>query len=120
MGSQMTRIGKIIGFFLLVVFTLQVTDLTCSGDGLPLNTGIHGEKQLIKADVDKGKNAYSPAGILDDCLCPCHLSFTQSPSTEVNTYQTISLSSFPAGDLSLKEISTDIFQPPKVLISNPI
>ncbi|HLE17449.1 MAG TPA: hypothetical protein VI728_04090 [Syntrophales bacterium] len=113
----MTRIGKFIGFLLLIVFTLQVTDLACVGEDLPRSAlGIQGGVQLIAADLDEGKRSYSPSGILDECQCPCHLSFTNTPSTEVSSIQTISLSLFAAADLSLKKISADIFQPPKVLI----
>lgn len=113
----MTRIGKIIGFFLLIVFTLQVTDITCAGDDLTLKTpGIQGSVQIVGADCDDGKRAYSPGDILDECHCPCHLSFTNTPSTEVSSAQTISTSMYAAVDLSLKKISADIFQPPKILI----
>lgn len=115
MGLQMTSICKIISFFLLIVFTLQVTDIICVGEELSFNThAIQGEYQHIKADLDKGKSAYPPAGIHDQC--PCHLSFMQTLSTEVTSYQSIGVSSFLAGDLFLKKISTDIFQPPKVFI----
>lgn len=89
----MTRIGKMIGFFLLIVFALQVTDLTCTGEDLSSNNpGIQGSYQLEKADTGKGKNANSPTVSLDECQCPCHLSFTQTPSAEVNSYQSIGLS----------------------------
>ncbi|TAN63180.1 hypothetical protein EPN18_03085 [bacterium] len=112
----MTRTGKIIGLFLLILFTMQVTDLTCVGDDLSLNTFECCENQLIKADSGKGKTAYSLAGILDQCQCPCHLSFTQTKSVEVISCQSIVVASFFAGDQTLKKISADIFQPPKVLI----
>ena len=113
----MTRISKIIGFFLLIVFTLQVTDITCAGDDLPSKTyGIEGSVQIMAAGCDDGKRADSPGGILDECHCPCHLSFTNTPSTEVSSAQTISTSVYAAVDLSLKKISSDIFQPPKILI----
>lgn len=116
MGSQMSCIGKIIGFFLLIVFTLQVTDLTCVDEGVSLKKpGTQSEVQ-IKADLDKGSSAYSPAGILDECQCPCHLNFSQSPSTEVSSYHAIVSSLALIRDIPLKKISADIFQPPKVLI----
>ncbi len=112
---KMTRIRKVIGMLFLIVFVLQVTDIICVGEDLSFNThAIQGEYQRIKADLDKRQSADSPAGIHDQC--PCHLSFTQTPSTEVNSYQSIGVSSFLAGDLSLKKISTDIFRPPKVFI----
>jgi len=111
-----SRISKVIGLVLLIVFTLQVSDLTCIGDSLSLNTpGTYGENQHITAELNKGKTA-PPAVSLNQCQCPCHLSFTHAPSTEANSYRSICLSLLPAGEQALKEISTDIFQPPKVLI----
>ena len=114
----MPRLGKITGFFLLIVFTLQVTDLTCLGEDKAFNsTGIQGEYQFIHAvDMDNGSSAYSPVGILDKCQCPCHLSFTYSPFTGITSYQVIGLPLTSTSNLSLKKISPDIFQPPKVLI----
>jgi len=120
MGFKFSRIGKIIGLFLLIIFTLQVTDLACIGEDRFVNAtntaGVHGENQLIKADLDEGNNINPTADILAQCQCPCHLGFMETPFAEVTSYQSISLSSFPAVDLSLKKISTDIFQPPKLLI----
>jgi|GEM_PF-5492323 hypothetical protein len=113
----MTRIGKIIGVFLLIVFTLQVTDLACVGEELPSSAaGIQSSEQILSADINEVKRAFSPGGILDECQCPCHLSFTNTPSTEVSSVQIISASLFAAFDLSLKKITSDIFQPPKILI----
>ncbi|MBI3754290.1 MAG: hypothetical protein HY266_09680 [Deltaproteobacteria bacterium] len=110
---KMIALDKATGIFLLIIFTLQMTDIACIGEDLSLNTlGIQGENQLIKADLKE----HSPVSVLDGCQCPCHLSFLQFPSTEVISYQAIGLPLTFAGNPCLKKVSANIFQPPKVLI----
>jgi len=117
MGIRITRNIKFLGFFFLLVFTMQVTGLTCFGEDLPLNTsGIQGSSQLIKANLDEGTDANPPADIIDHYQCPCHLTFTETPSTELISYQSTGVPAFFAGDLSLNKVSADILQPPKLLI----
>jgi len=113
----MTSVGKFIVFFLLIIFTIQVTDLTCVDEDASFHgPEKQGEVHLLLADLDEEQGAYAPGSILDECQCPCHLSFTHTTSAEVSSIKTISLSLFAPVDLSLKKISADIFQPPKVLI----
>lgn len=109
---HMNRIGKTIGIFLLIIFTLQVTDITCIAEDSVLNIPAQGEHQLKKADLKE----YSSVSVLDECRCPCHLSFLQFPSTEVIAYQAIGLPLTFAGGPCLKNVSANIFLPPKVLI----
>lgn len=62
MGSKMIRIGKTIDLFLLIIFTLQVTGITCVCEDSFSTLVVQGELQLQKADLDDGSNAYSHVG----------------------------------------------------------
>jgi hypothetical protein len=113
----MNILGKTVGILLLITLTLQVTDLTCGGEGLSLNApGMEGALQLGKSDLDSGNSTYFHSDILHLCSCPCHLSFTPSQSALFVAYLVIVLSSLTAYKLSLNKISIDILQPPKILI----
>ena len=110
-----TRIGKVISIFLFLVFTLQVTDLTCVEEAFSFNTPeTQGEYQLTKADLDSGSSGFLNTNILE-CHCPCHLSFLYPSSIETIFCQEIGLHVTLTDDLSPK-IPMDIFQPPKALI----
>ena len=101
---------------LLIIFTLQVTGMSCVGEDISLNANVgQGECQLKAPCKDDVGNTHSGA-LFDKYHCPCHLSFSQSPSETIAYYQTIELLSVRTGVPSIKGISVGIFQPPRVFI----
>ncbi|HAG51979.1 MAG TPA: hypothetical protein DHU69_06815 [Deltaproteobacteria bacterium] len=107
---------KSISIFLFIIFSLQVSDFTCVKDspafGFPAVQDGH---QLKSVDFNKDLSSF-PDAITGYCQCPCHLSFLQFPSTEILSYLQPGLPAIRASQLSIRKISTDIFQPPKILI----
>jgi len=102
--------------FLLVIFTLQVTGMTCVGEDISSNAAAAQDECQLKAPcTDCGSSTHSTA-IFDEYHCPCHLSFSQPPSETIVSYHTTELLSVKTGGPSIKGISIDIFQPPRTLI----
>jgi len=101
---------------LLIIFTFQVTGMTCVGEDVSPNAAAaQGECQLKAPCKDDGGTTHSST-VFDEHHCPCHLSFSQSPPETIASYQTIALLSVRTGVPSVKGISVGIFQPPRVLI----
>ena len=111
-----SRIVKSVSFLLLIFLTLQFTDITCFDEGLSPAAGQQGEHLLKAASPDSGNNTYSPSAILNQCQCPCHLSFSQVPSLTLAAYLSAGLPTIFTASPSIPKISTDFFQPPKILI----
>lgn len=108
--------GKIIGIFLLIVFTLQMTGLSCFGESPFQVSGIENEFQLKNADTDMG-NGMSDSNtiIINHDHCSCHLSFLL-PFLET-TFITSSHSEVMLTKCqSMPTIPIDFFEPPEVLI----
>lgn len=107
---------KVVSFILLIIFTLQIADLVCIGEGTAKETQrVQDGYQIKAADLDNGSEAPSSSTIPDHCHCPCHLKFS-SPSLIVAFYQAIGLPLIQTVDSAFPETSHDIFIPPKALI----
>lgn len=107
---------KTISIFLFVVFTLQVSGLTCFGEPSFKIPGVQGDYQIKISDSDNGGDLYFPVLNHDESHCPCHLSFSHSLSIAIAFYpQPVQLSLIQIDDIP-KEVLTNIFHPPKVLI----
>lgn len=112
-----TSFGKIIGFFLLMVFTLQVTVVPCYGDDVSFETyGTQGEHQIKAGDSDNKDVFDSSSVALDYCQCPCHLSLSPVPDAS-GVSCLLTSTSLNIGDHGfVQTISTDIFQPPQIIL----
>lgn len=115
LNMKMARIGKIIGIFLLIVFALQVTDLTCFGESSFKMSGTQNGFQLKTSDLDNGNGIYASTAGINNCQCPCHLSFSSSPFLTITSTPTDSLVIL-TNRLSIHKISIDLFQPPEAII----
>lgn len=113
---KIDRLVKTMSILLFVIFTLQVSGLTCFGEPLFKIPRVQNDYQIKAIDSDNGGNSYSPVLNLDDSHCPCHLSFSHFPSIASAYYPSfVQLPLIQKDDIPIK-ILTDIFHPPKVLI----
>ncbi len=106
---------RLLGLLLLVVFAVQTTGLTCVGEDLPFSAyGTQADYQSNAAS--NSHDAVNPGDAGDLHQCSCHLSFTRfSPDTVTSTLPVI-VTTTPLRHLFTKNISTNIFQPPKNIL----
>jgi len=115
-NMKITSLVKTMSILFFVVFTLQVSGLTCIGEPLFKISGVQGEYQIKAIDSDNGGGAYSSPVNLEESHCPCHLSFSHFLSIASAYYPpSVQLSLIQKDGIPIK-ILTDIFHPPKALI----
>ena len=108
------RFIKSVGFFLLIIFALQVTDVTCYGEDLSFVTPVQSEHQLKAVDSNNKDITDSSSSIIGHCQCPCHLSFSLVPGASIISCLLIGIPLNISDYFSIQKVSTDIFQPPKI------
>jgi hypothetical protein len=108
----MKRIGVLI--FVLFTLTLQVS-LVCADEGLSSVWGSKGGHRIEAAGPDTESGAYSSCTI-DDCQCPCHLSSIEPAFLGLSSNLNIQVFHLKLSTLFVKDISTNIFRPPKTVL----
>lgn len=108
---------KSISLLLLIIFVLQIGGLTCANDIYVIGPSeVQGESLIKAIDIERGGDMSSPTDQLYECQCPCHLSFSQIEPTTIATKWLLEPHFFHITKHSIRSLSREILQPPKILI----
>lgn len=116
----LTRFFKYICMLLLLTMSIQLSGLDCVADEVPINTEViqleYLQTSLPEAIPDSDKNFPDSSHDNDEHLCPCHLTFTESLTLGLTSFNDIAtLVILPEPSL-VENIPNSFFQPPKNIL----
>lgn len=107
-----TKFHRLIGLLLLFFFSSSVL-LVCTEEySYAADCSYCNEENVSNANAGANESQDTH----DECLCPCHVSFIEPSFYSLSSYLNIQSSVPKLSTLIIKDISINIFRPPKTIL----
>ena len=111
------RAAKFTGIVIFIALSLQATEIACVGETHSFAVlGAHSNHKMENTAHEEGDKSTSSGHDMDLCQYQCSSAFIDTLPASIIPYLTALLYVAASNDLSAKNISRSIFQPPRNIL----
>ncbi len=105
-----SQLRRLISFFLLVFFSSSVLVVCTEEYSYSADCSYCSDETITNSSPNEPQDNHN------ECLCPCHVSFIEPSFHSLSSHLNVQSSFIKLSTLTIKDISINIFRPPKTVL----